>query len=204
MSPSVSHAHRGLLHLPHVGTPKSTGPTWRRALSKAAATGRRGWRNPERRRAGVTRNWANRIRPSGSRAPLVRSRALPNRRPEPRARTERRTSRDRGVAFGGAPTSAPSWVWQPPCEAPSSLRRRPLLRPISPSRLVGRRWRRYLSSSMMLAGGGAMRPRGTAAIAGRSVGTRTMRGLRGLTRPQSRSDRVSPTQDGLSAAAGAP
>ena len=39
MSPSVSHAHRGLLHLPHVGTPKSTGPTWRRALSKAAATG---------------------------------------------------------------------------------------------------------------------------------------------------------------------
>ena len=59
-------------------------------------------------------------------------------------------------------------------------------------------------SSMMLAGGGAMRPRGTAAVAGRSVGTRTTRGLRSLTRPQSRSDRVSPTQDGLSAAAGAP
>jgi len=72
----------------------------------------------------------------------VRSRALPNRRPEPRARTERRTSRDRGVASDGAPIFAPSWVWQPPCEAPSSLRRRPLLRPISPSRLVARRWRR--------------------------------------------------------------
>ena len=49
-----------------------------------------------------------------------------------------------------------------------------------------------------------LRPMATAAIAGRSVATRTMRGLRGLTEKQLASDRMSPTQAGLSAAACAP
>jgi hypothetical protein len=52
--------------------------------------------------------------------------------------------------------------------------------------------------------GAALRPRATAAIAGRSFATQTMRGLRSLTETQLPSVRVSPTQDGLSAVACAP
>src|SRR5258708_36698811 len=52
--------------------------------------------------------------------------------------------------------------------------------------------------------GAALRPRATAAIAGRSFATQTMRGLRSLTETRLPSVRVSPTQDGLSAVVCAP
>jgi len=52
--------------------------------------------------------------------------------------------------------------------------------------------------------GAALRPRATAAIAGRWFATQTMRGLRSLTETQLSSVRVSPTQDGLSAVVCAP
>src|SRR5438067_8626945 len=52
--------------------------------------------------------------------------------------------------------------------------------------------------------GAALRPRATAAIAGRSFAAQTMRGLRSLTETQLPSVRVSPRQDGLSAAVCAP
>src|SRR5258706_12700900 len=52
--------------------------------------------------------------------------------------------------------------------------------------------------------GATLRPRATAAIAGRSFATQTMRGLRSLTETQLPSVRMSPTQDGLSAVVCAP
>src|SRR5947209_20337925 len=52
--------------------------------------------------------------------------------------------------------------------------------------------------------GATLRPRATAAIAGRWFATQTMRGLRSLTETQLPSVRVSPTQDGLSAVACTP
>src|SRR4029434_452514 len=57
------------------------------------------------------------------------------------------------------------------------------------------------AASMLPVVGAALRPRATAAIAGRSFATQTMRGLRSLTETQLPSVRVSPTQDGLSAPA---
>jgi hypothetical protein len=53
---------------------------------------------------------------------------------------------------------------------------------------------------MTLVAGMATRPMATAAIAGRSVATRTMRGLRSLTETQFPSDLTSPTQGGRSEA----
>jgi hypothetical protein len=52
--------------------------------------------------------------------------------------------------------------------------------------------------------GAALRPRATAAIAGRLFATQTMRGLRSLTETQLPSVRVSPTQDDLPAVVCAP
>src|SRR4029434_6891327 len=60
------------------------------------------------------------------------------------------------------------------------------------------------AASMLPVVGAALRPRATAAIAGRSFATHTLRRLRRLTETQLPLIRVSPTQDSLSAVVCAP
>ena len=136
-----------------------------------------------------TRNWArslrDRIRPFGTR---------------PRARTERHTSTDRGVGSAVSPSSSAFLGVAAGFSGPTALAAATsasLAFAMSPGRTA-------LGSAVSIMTVPLLRPMATAAIAGRSVATRTMRGLRGLTEKQLASDRMSPTQAGLSAAACAP